>query len=601
MNKEQLAREVEQQYEASFAAKEDLGLHGDWADFEDYWRGDQNQETEDTPGSVTNIITPIVESSVADLVNSPIDILVEGIEPSDAAFAKKVELALRFIWNKNNMIPKQDVSERQRAKFGAMIYKIPFEGSALGGRGMPLLEPINVANFFPDPKVKSVLDIDYGDYMIHAVMRPASYLKRKFGSVASQVQTNDMPTYDPRIYAGEANYGSDIARDQNLLLERWTIEKDGRLRKVCCAGGVVLYDSDKDKDGAAYYPTSMYPFMIVPCYNVEGSLWGIGDVELLKPVQDLINDLDDQIRMNARLMGNLQVVISIASGINPLKWTNKPGLRIPSRDVNGFKLVEPPSIPAYITQRRDQALMYESQMISGRTDVTEGRKPGGVRAASAIIALQEAGSRRINHKKLMAQQGYSRALRICLDYIKEFWTEEIAFRVTGMSTNYGEQPYSFMGDDWIWFRGSELNSIPMLNRYGEQLMQYDENGFATPLLKSAEMDINVNIGAGLPNNKAYIYQAVLELVQYGIVTREEGRAVLKQIMSFPIIDPWMPQGEFAGNMGSNSDNMNTNNGGMTQPSADQVVEALSSMMTPEMAQQMAMQQQYGGGMGGFGG
>ena len=43
-------------------------------------------------------------------------------------------------------------------------------------------------------------------------------------------------------------------------------------------------------------------------YKRKGRLWGMaGDTEQLIPVQDIINSLDDQIRMNTRLMGNAQI------------------------------------------------------------------------------------------------------------------------------------------------------------------------------------------------------------------------------------------------------------------------------------------------------
>lgn len=522
-DEDKLVQKVRDEYQAAYIYKESLGLHSTWAKAEDYWRGEQNPpEDADDPGSVTNIIQPIIESMVADLVSEPMEVSVKGWTATDRAAAPHAQLALEWILEKQNLPLKQDRFERQRLKFGTGIWKVYFAGNR-GPLGMPMVDVVGVQNFFPDPKVKQYMDLNLADYIIHAVPRSLSYIRRMYPDKGKFVQPEPHPRYSTEIFGIEPSSYYEITQNQALLLERWTIEDDGHLRKVVVANDVLLYDSDKDekrKDG--YYALDRYPFIVVPCYQREGTLWGLSDFELLKPVQDLINDLDDQIRLNARLMGNIQVVVAVASGINPLKWTAKPGLRIPARDVNAFRIVEPPNIPAYVVGRRTEALNYEAQFISGRTDAVEGRKVGSLRAASAIIALQEAGLKRVNHKKLLAQRALSEVFSIILDYVAEYWTEEIE-----------------IGEEVRW-RGADLKNLPILTESGAPLL--DNKG--QPMTRRANFDITVNFGAGMPSNKAFVYQAALEMTQYGLITKEEGRAIIKQVLNWPIIDPWNPVGEF---------------------------------------------------------
>ena len=97
-----LVDEVEEQLKASYLSKENLGLHNKWRIFEDYYRGKQNSPVkEDDPGSVTNIIFPIIESQVSDLVDQPLDISVIGEEPSDQDFAQDLRHVLDWVWDKN--------------------------------------------------------------------------------------------------------------------------------------------------------------------------------------------------------------------------------------------------------------------------------------------------------------------------------------------------------------------------------------------------------------------------------------------------------------------------------------------------------------------
>src|SRR5690606_12813686 len=212
---------------------------------------------------------------------------------------------------------------------------------------------------------------------------------------------------------------------------------------------------------------------------------------ILKPVQDLINDLDDQVRMNARLTGNIQKVIDVRSGIDPRKWDNTPGLNIPAYNANGFQIVQPPNMPAYILNRMNEAKYNDAELVSGRADVAEGRKPGSIRAASAIIALQEAALKSANHLRLMEEEALKEVMQIVLDYVMEFWTEEVE---VGEEIIYGEN-----GEEKerrpILVRGTDFANLPILNEEGQPLLGL-ETGM--PLTRRANFDIKVSVGAGMP-------------------------------------------------------------------------------------------------------
>lgn len=573
----QMVIRIQDRYRASYLHKDALGMTKEWSTAEDYWAGDINlPEDEDDPASNTNIIQPIIESQVADLVDGATEIVVRGFGPSDEAFASDVRNVLKWVWHRNKMVPKLDEGERDRLNLGTVGWKVYYDFEALNGRGLTTIEPCSPDTLFPDPKIKDPRRIQEGDFFIQVMPYPLGELIRQFGDRAKLVMPEgNFTNYDPRIF-GEADYDAvdDVVNSQALLFEYWERDDEGNLRRVYMAGGIILEDSDwthKDqKHGTrkSFYRNGKYPFVIIPCYRKKGRLWGLSDNKLLRPVQDMINDLDDQVRMNARLMGNLQIIVGMASGINIKKWTNKPGLKIPAKDPTAWQAVNPMSMPAYILQRRDTGFR-ESEIVSGRSDVLEGRRAGSLRAASAIVALQEAGSRRANHKKLMLQEGFVEILDLVLDYMKEFMDEEMVFDITENGNT-----------EYTWFRGTSLNKIPWKTRNenfdptvsvpgteqfkdlmgpatdddGNDIYDevFDDNGNITqvqrmePMTKEAEFDLEISFGAGMPNNKSFIYQSTLELMREGILTQQEARETLKKIMNWPLIDPYNPVGEFAG-------------------------------------------------------
>lgn len=532
-------KEVLDYFGAAYDTKESLGLHTDWRTYEEYVRGEQNPVlSEEAPGSVTNIIFPVLASQIADLVDEPLEVLVIGEEPSDDVFANDVRHILEWIQFKNRMIFKLDKAEWRRLKFGTAVWKVYYEPSPTNGNGSIVIEPVSPVNVFPDPKVKDVWQLDEGDFVMHAMWKPINWLKKHpvYGENAKDLKPLQTSPYNITIFEGEDNENiKEITANKAFVIEAWMRGKKGQLVRRVIANETKLYDSEEDPrlGDKSFYDHGRYPFVFIPCYPVEGRIWGMGDVELLIPTQDLINDLDDQIRMNARLMGNIQIVVGMASGINPKKWTNRPGLKIPARDPSAWQMVAPPSIPAYIPNRRVQA-MQEAEIISGRPDVVEGRRSSGVRAASAILALQEAGNRRARHKKLFLQEGLSQIFELCVDYLKEFFTVEQAFRVLGKDPSQVT---------YIWFKGSKLRAVPKLvpsSQTGQLVPLVGKDG--KEVTKDAHFDIRVSVGAGLPHNKAFLYQTIIEMVGLQVITREEARIYLKDLLDWPIANPMEPIG-----------------------------------------------------------
>ena len=577
-------------YRASYLAKESMGLTTLWQECEAYWAGEVNQSTsEEDPGSETNIVQPVIESQVADLVDGAMDFSVKGIEPTDTPHADKVRHIFKWAWYMNDMVTTLDMFERERLNYGTAGFRVGYDPDACAGKGMPTIDYVGVEELFPDPKVKDFRHLNDGDFFIRAIPYNLKALRRRFGPKAASVKPEgSFSSFDPRIFKDQDNESGieEIAKSQCLLIEFWEIDEDDKLRRVYAAGGVILEDSAKDEneDGSHddFYAHGKYPYVIIPCYKRKGRLWGMGDTEQLIPIQDLINDLDDQIRMNARLMGNIQIVVGQAAGVNLKKWTNLPGLKIPAKDPTAWETVQPVPIPAYIPARRSEGFR-EAEVVSGRSDVVEGRRSGSLRSAAAIAQMQDAGSRRAKHKKLMLQEGLVQVMKLVYEYVVEFMDVERAFEFEeGMKT------------ESLWFRGSDLKNLPIktLNENFDPSSEdpntdmykdlVDENGEV--MTRKGEFLIQIDFGAGMPNSPSFIYQSTIELHRENIITQEEARATLKTVLNYPIVDPYNPQGKFIGR----------NN------SAEQLAMA-NDMMLPQEQQQIPGQMDMSQMLGMMGG
>ncbi|MCL2739837.1 MAG: hypothetical protein FWE47_01395, partial [Oscillospiraceae bacterium] len=251
-----------------------------------------------------------------------------------------------------------------------------------------------------------------------------------------------------------------------LHLMCW-IRTDGKLRLIELSGdGIILSDSFENA-GESFYPTDKFPYFFTPLYIREGTVWAKGDAELLIPLQDLVDELDDQIRINARLSGNPQRLVDVSSNIDLDKWTNESGLIIPTSNINGARYMDPPEMPSYPLERRAYAISTERQIVSRFSDQMVGQVTTRGMTATEAEGVLTQGSVLIEHKKALLQETLSEVFEYCLMLMKEYYSQEKAFRLSDGQFEY--------------WKASDLKSIPVSNLE----------------TKEAEFDIYVRIGSAI--------------------------------------------------------------------------------------------------------
>ena len=97
-----------------------------------------------------------------------------------------------------------------------------------------------------------------------------------------------------------------------------------------------------------------------------------------------------------------------------------------------------------------QSRIEELKEISGNRDMTQGGTTGGVTAASAIAALQEAGSKLSRDMLKSAYRAFSRQCYLMIELMRQFYDEERIFRITGKG---GES-------EFVRFSGEALRARP---------------------------------------------------------------------------------------------------------------------------------------------
>jgi hypothetical protein len=168
-----------------------------WRLCDDYKHGRQNpKQSEEHPGSVTNVIHRIVESQIADLIDKPYSSSAQGWEPGDDMFAEQAQNMIDYVLYRNKFKDKINDSEHDRLELGTTIIKVWFDQDELDGKGLPKFEAISPSNFFPDPKVVRSHQIQDAEFIIHATPKPLSWFRRQWPK--GKLVRRSIDPYDPK-------------------------------------------------------------------------------------------------------------------------------------------------------------------------------------------------------------------------------------------------------------------------------------------------------------------------------------------------------------------------------------------------------------------
>lgn len=532
-------------YRRAYEDKVNLGVIKKWEDINKYWEGDfELPEDESDPAPNTNITNSNVEGKTALLCDQNIAIQVDPREPGDRFFCDKVRVLADFIKERNRMYRKIEVHERRREMTGTGIFKVVWDFDKLDGQGLPDIEPIHPSRLFIDPAITDVYNIQNAQYIIEASNRSIYSASLEYGEdVADAI----MPNLDP-----VSNVIVNNEEEQYVHLLIWTKYKESKdsdvqLRLIEMSGcGVILSDTkkklkehkDKKEEDLKLFPNSDYPYFLTPDMYRENTIWGKASAELILPISDQIDELDDNILRNARLTGNPIALVSNNSGIDVDKITNEPGQVIPTNDINAYKWLTPPSIPAYVSNKRAELMNNDRQIVTRFTDQQIGKSQSGVDTATESMALQNSGNSMIEHKKGLLQETLSEVFEYAIELALLNWDTTMVFRITGEN---GE-------DDFTEFNPDKLNHIPVLvesdtdyrNDYKKKWEERNPNGDfkaeedsknykymqVDNETRKVRYDLSVSVGAGLPNNKAYRYNIVRQAYADKALSKKEYRNYL---------------------------------------------------------------------------
>jgi len=215
-------------------------------------------------------------------------------------------------------------------------------------------------------------------------------------------------------------------RDLALLFETWERPSEewpnGRVTTI--ANGVLLDDKANPlrRDGS-------FLFTHFADYAKPGLFWGMGEIQQLLKPQDSLNKIICQIIDILNYCANPSLMIQGRLQTDIQSITNRPGNIYHVGKDAIVKYLEGAAVSPALFQLID-VFRTLIDIISGVHDITQGRRPTGITAGRAIMALQDAAQTRMRLKIRNLESAIEDMGGQVVEQIQQNYTDQRAFRIT---------------------------------------------------------------------------------------------------------------------------------------------------------------------------
>lgn len=196
----------------------------------------------------------------------------------------------------------------------------------------------------------------------------------------------------------------------------------------------ILYASENDENyaGRGFYDHGKFPVVFDVMFPEKDSPAGFGYIDIMKEPQMYIDKMDGIILRHAVRTGKPRWVVSDAAGMNEEEMQSDSDIvHVSGRVTEEYmREITIGGLDSAVYNRL-QGKIEELKETSGNTDYSQGTSTGGVTAASAIAALQEASSKLSRDMIRLSYNAYTEIVLLILEVIRQFYDVPRSFRILG--------------------------------------------------------------------------------------------------------------------------------------------------------------------------
>ncbi len=397
-----------------------------WQQMEKTGRGGNPADPQPTSGWLVNCIL----SKHADAMDCYPEPTVLPREPGDREEAGKLTRILPVILKKNGFKRTYSSAWWYKLKSGCAVYGVFWDAGKLNGLGDISIRRMDLLNLFWEP---GVTDIQDSPHFFSTELQDREALEERYPQAKGKA---DRGGWTLSRYL----YDDAVDTSGKVLVVDWyyhTRENGRRVLQYCkFVGDTVLYATENDPDmrNRGWYDHGRYPFVFDVLFPEEGTPAGYGYVDLCKSPQKQIDLMNQAILKNTLASATPRFFVRSDGAVNENEYADWTRPFVHTNGNLGSDSIAPiqtaglDSVYVAILQSK----IAEMKETAGNRDVANGGTAGGVTAATAIAALQEAGGKLSRNMIDDGYEAFSDVVTLCIELIRQFYSLPRQFRLLGV-------------------------------------------------------------------------------------------------------------------------------------------------------------------------
>ena len=316
-----------------------------------------------------------------------------------------------------------------KLKAGTGIYGVFWDNSKLNGLGDISIRKIDIINLFWE---SGITDIQRSANVFHVELASNDMLQGAYPQLVGKLS-------NPTLNVAKYLYDDTVDTNDKSVVVDWYYKKhqNGKTILHYCkyVNDEVLYATENDPDLAerGWYDHGLYPFHFDPLFKVEGTPAGFGYIDVGKSAQEYIDRGNQAIMQNMLVNAKPRHFIRKDGAVNEEEYADLTKDFVHVDGNLGQDSILPikanPLNDVYVAVINNK--VDELKETTGNRDISTGGTTSGVTAASAIAAMQEAGSKLSRDNSKAAYRVYRKIILMVIELIRQFYDLPRQFRIVG--------------------------------------------------------------------------------------------------------------------------------------------------------------------------
>ena len=316
-----------------------------------------------------------------------------------------------------------------KLKAGTGIYGVFWDKSKLNGLGDISVQKVDIINLFWE---SGITDIQRSRNLFHVELMDNDLLMEAYPQTQGKLSN---ATMDISKYI----YDDTVDTNNKSAVVDWYYKKNQNSRTVLhyCkyVNDIVLFATENDPNFAdrGWYDHGQYPFVFDPLFSVEGTPCGFGYIDIGKSAQEYIDRGNQAIMQNMLSNARPRHFIRTDGAVNEEEYADMTKDFIHVDGNLGQDSILPvqgkPLNEIYVSVINNK--VDELKEVTGNRDISTGGTTSGVTAASAIAAMQEAGSKLSRDNNKASYRAFRKVCLMIIELIRQFYDLPRQFRILG--------------------------------------------------------------------------------------------------------------------------------------------------------------------------